>query len=48
MTTWERLVTYALASWLAQIDGVVSTEEHTTLIALGERLGAFLPKLWPT
>jgi hypothetical protein len=39
MTEWEQVLTYALAAWLAQLDGVVSTSEHTTLVALGEKLG---------
>jgi uncharacterized membrane protein YebE (DUF533 family) len=38
MTEWERVATYALASWLAQIDGVVSTDEGDTLADLGQRL----------
>ncbi len=39
MAEWERVVTYALASWLAQLDGIQSADESTTLAALGERLG---------
>ena len=39
MTEWEQVFTYALAAWFAQLDGVVSTSEHTTLVALGEKLG---------
>ena len=39
MSEWEQLLTYALASWLSQLDGVVSTSEHTTLVTLGEKLG---------
>lgn len=39
MTEWERVLTYAIASWLAQLDGVVTTEEHDDLVALSERLG---------
>lgn len=39
MTEWEQVLTYALAAWFAQLDGVVSTSEHTTLVALGEKLG---------
>lgn len=39
MSAWERLVTYALASWLACIDGVQSTSESATLRLLGDRLG---------
>lgn len=36
---WDRVVTYALASWLARLDGVQSTSETDTLRMLGERLG---------
>jgi hypothetical protein len=39
MTEWEQVLTYALAAWFAQLDGVVSTSEHTSLIDLGEKLG---------
>jgi hypothetical protein len=39
MTTWERVVTYALASWLARLDGVESRDESAVLRRLGERLG---------
>ena len=39
MTEWEQVLTYALAAWFAQLDGVVSTSEHTSLITLGEKLG---------
>ncbi|HVY47119.1 MAG TPA: hypothetical protein VHB21_14625 [Minicystis sp.] len=35
---WERIVTYALASWLACLDGVQSTSESAALKALGDRL----------
>ena len=38
MGEWDRLVTYALASWLARLDGVQSTSETDTLRLLGERL----------
>jgi hypothetical protein len=43
MGRWDRTVTYALASWLAAIDGVVSTDESTTLAKLGERLDLEVP-----
>ena len=33
------MLTYALAAWLAQVDGVVSTDEHGVLGALGDALG---------
>jgi hypothetical protein len=39
MTEWEQVLTYALAAWFAQLDGVVSTSEHTSLVALGDKLG---------
>jgi hypothetical protein len=39
MTLWECIVTYALASWLARLDGVQSTGESQVLHKLGERLG---------
>lgn len=42
MTEWEKIVTYALAAWLAQLDGVVTTEENGTLVKLGEGLGLAL------
>ncbi len=35
----ERVLTYALATWLARLDGVVTTEERTSLTLLGDRLG---------
>jgi uncharacterized membrane protein YebE (DUF533 family) len=39
MGEWEKVVTYALASWVAIIDGVESRSETAALKALGERLG---------
>ncbi len=39
MSEWDRVVTYALASWVAIVDGVQSRDESTVLRALGERLG---------
>jgi len=39
MGAWDRVVTYALASWLATLDGVVSSDESAALAQLGERLG---------
>jgi uncharacterized membrane protein YebE (DUF533 family) len=36
---WERVLTYALASWLACLDGVQSTSESVALQKLGEHLG---------
>ncbi len=39
MSTWDQALTYALAAWFAQLDGVVSTSEHTILVKLGDKLG---------
>jgi uncharacterized membrane protein YebE (DUF533 family) len=39
MSAWDRVVTYALASWLARLDGVQSADESAVLRRLGERLG---------
>jgi uncharacterized membrane protein YebE (DUF533 family) len=36
---WEQVLTYALASWLACLDGVQSTDERETLHSLGDALG---------
>ncbi|MFO0757885.1 MAG: hypothetical protein U0359_15420 [Byssovorax sp.] len=38
LNAWERVLTYALASWLARLDGVISTDENETLARLGEAL----------
>jgi hypothetical protein len=38
MTVWDCVVTYALASWLARLDGVQSTSESEVLKKLGDRL----------
>ena len=35
---WERVLTYALAAWIALLDGIVSTEEHESLRALAKCL----------
>jgi len=43
MSTWDRVVTYALASWLARLDGVQSTSETQVLKELGTRLGLAEP-----
>lgn len=43
MTEWQRIVTYALACWLARLDGVLSTEERTSLGELASRLGLDKP-----
>jgi hypothetical protein len=39
MSVLDCVVTYALASWLARLDGVQSTSESEVLKKLGERLG---------
>jgi hypothetical protein len=39
MPRWEQVLTYALASWLASLDGVQSTDERETLVQLGDALG---------
>lgn len=39
MSPKDRVVTYALASWLARLDGVQSTGESQVLKQLGDRLG---------
>jgi tellurite resistance protein len=36
---FDAAVTFALASWLARIDGVVKTEEHASLLELAKHLG---------
>jgi uncharacterized membrane protein YebE (DUF533 family) len=35
----DRLFVYAVACWIAQLDGAVTAEESTALAGLGERLG---------
>lgn len=35
----DRVLCYALATWLARLDGVVTTEERESLVLLGDRLG---------
>ena len=39
LTPWEQVLSYALAAWFAQLDGVVSTSESTTLVELRNKLG---------
>jgi hypothetical protein len=39
MSQWDQVFTYALAAWFAQLDGVVSTSEHTVMVTLGDKLG---------
>src|SRR5579883_2517185 len=40
---WHQVLTYALASWLAALDGVTSTDEHQMLAELGDKLGLEKP-----
>jgi hypothetical protein len=39
LSRWKQVLTYALASWFAALDGVISTSEHETLVKVGDRLG---------
>ncbi len=39
MGQWEQVLTYSLAAWLAQLDGVLSTTERDTMADLGDKLG---------
>jgi hypothetical protein len=39
MSQWDQVMTYALAAWFAQVDGVHSTDEQTVLVTLGDKLG---------
>jgi uncharacterized tellurite resistance protein B-like protein len=45
LTGWERAVTYAIAYWLAKVDGVVNAEELKHLRTLGAKLELPQPKL---
>lgn len=38
LALWEQVLTYALASWLAALDGIQSTDERAILAQLGEAL----------
>lgn len=38
MSTWQRALTYALACWLARLDGVQSTDESDLLRELARKL----------
>lgn len=38
LTEWERVLTYALTAWIAEVDGVVSTSESDYLAELGKTL----------
>ena len=39
MSQWDQVLTYALAAWFAQLDGVLSTTEKDTMADLGDKLG---------
>lgn len=39
LSRWKQVLTYALASWFAALDGVISTSEHETLVKVGDKLG---------
>ncbi len=39
MSQWDQVLTYALAAWFAQLDGVLSTSEAETMKHLGAKLG---------
>jgi uncharacterized membrane protein YebE (DUF533 family) len=39
LSDWEKVVTYALGAWIAEVDGVVSTSESDMLVELGTKLG---------
>lgn len=39
MTTWQKALTYAFATWVARADGSVSRDEHEMLGALADELG---------
>ncbi len=39
MPKWQQVLTYALASWFAWLDGVASTDEQEALAKLGDALG---------
>lgn len=39
LTEYQRVLTFALASWMGRLDGIVTTVEHELLKALSARLG---------
>jgi uncharacterized membrane protein YebE (DUF533 family) len=43
MTDWQRLLTYALAVWLTRLDGIQSSDEHSSLADLAKRLDLSKP-----
>jgi hypothetical protein len=38
LTKVQQVMTYALASWFAALDGVISTSEHQTMVRVGDLL----------
>ncbi len=38
LSTWDRLITYGIASWIARLDGLTNPAEIASLRALAERL----------
>ncbi len=45
LSGWQKALTYAIASWLARVDGTTVTAEHESLTALGDKLGLGKEKL---
>jgi hypothetical protein len=43
LSEWGQVLTYALAAWFAQLDGVLSTSEAQTMANLGDKLGLPAP-----
>ncbi len=43
MTEWQRLLTYALGVWLTRLDGIQSSDEHSSLADLAKRLDLSKP-----
>ncbi len=39
LSRWQQALTFALASWFAALDGVISTSEHDTMVKIGDKLG---------
>lgn len=39
MPQWDQVLTYALAAWFAQLDGVHSSDEQVVMVELGNRMG---------
>jgi hypothetical protein len=45
LSGWQKALTYAIASWLARVDGTTVTAEHASLAELGDKLGLGKEKL---